>query len=83
MSAGVPVVATDIAGTRDLVVEGETGYLVPLGDRAALARATRRILDNRDLAQQLGASARHRMATEFSLEAMIENYTKLYEEILA
>ena len=83
MSAGVPVVATDIAGTRDLVVEGETGYLVPLGDRAALARATRRILDNRDLAQQLGASARHRMATEFSLESMIESYTKLYEEILA
>ena len=38
MSHGVPVVATDIPGNRDLVVPGETGYLVPVGDRAGFAR---------------------------------------------
>ena len=82
MSAGVPVVATDIPGSRDLVVEGETGYLVPVGDRAALARAAQRIIDNRELAEQLGQASRWRMATEFSLAAMIESYARLYGEVL-
>ena len=82
MSAGVPVVATDIPGTRDLVVEGQTGYLVPVGDRAALARAAQRIIDNRNLATQLGQAARHRMAAEFSLAAMIDRYAELYAEVL-
>lgn len=82
MSAGVPIVATDIPGTRDLVVEGETGYLVPVGDRAALARAAQRIIDNPDLAEQLGQAARRRMADEFSLDKMIDSYATLYEEVL-
>ena len=82
MSAGVPVVGTDIAGTRDLIVEGETGYLVPVGDRAALARAAQRIIDNPDLAQRLGQAARRRMATEFSVEKMVESYARLYDEVL-
>lgn len=82
MAAGVPVVATDISGNRDLVVEGQTGYLVPLGDCAAIARATRRILDDAELAMRLGAAARERIAAEFSLEKMLDAYTRLYRELL-
>ncbi len=46
MAAGVPVVATDIPGTRELVLPGVTGYLVPVGDRAAFAKYTERLLND-------------------------------------
>ncbi len=82
MSAGVPVVGTDIAGTRDLIVEDETGYLVPVGDRAALARAAQRVIDNPQLGERLGQASRQRMATQFSVEKMIESYATLYDEVL-
>ena len=83
MAAGVPVVATDIPGTSDLVVHGRTGYLFPTGDRAALARHTNRLLNDPALAKQLGASARQRMLEQFSVEAMVRRYTELYRELLA
>lgn len=82
MSAGVPVVATDIPGTRDLVLHDETGFLVPVGDRAAFARYTERILNDADLARRLGAAARERMLREFSVERMVERHVALYRELL-
>jgi glycosyltransferase involved in cell wall biosynthesis len=81
MSAGVPVVATDIAGNRDLVVPGETGYLVPVGDRAAFTAQTHRLLGDRGLAERLGAAGRQRMLAEFSVERMIERHRVLYSEL--
>ena len=81
MSAGVPVVATDIAGNRDLVVHGETGYLVPVGDRAAFTRKTHHLLDDPQLARQLGEAGRRRMLAEFTIEQMIERHARLYHEL--
>lgn len=83
MSAGVPVVATDIPGTRDLVVDGETGYLVPIGNGPAFARQTERILTDPALARRLGDAARERMHREFSVERMVERHAALYRELLA
>ncbi len=60
MAAGVPVVATDIPGTRELVIPGATGYLVPVGDRAGFAKHTQRLLDDPALAARLSAAARDR-----------------------
>ncbi|MBX3415900.1 MAG: glycosyltransferase [Pirellulales bacterium] len=82
MSAGVPVVATDIAGTRDLVVPGETGYLVPVGDCAAFARHTDRLFNEVELARRLGSAGRARMLREFSVERMVERHIALYRELL-
>ncbi|MBI2823384.1 MAG: glycosyltransferase [Planctomycetia bacterium] len=82
MSQGVPVVATDIPGNRDLVVPGETGYLVPVGDRAGIARNTNRLLDNADLARQLGEAGRKRVLSEFTVEKMIARHAELYRELL-
>ena len=82
MAAGVPVVASDIPGTRDLVVPGETGYLVPLGDRAGITRYTNRLLDDPALAARLGQAARQRVQSEFSVEKMIQGYVELYRTIL-
>ncbi|MFV2068123.1 MAG: glycosyltransferase, partial [Pirellulales bacterium] len=64
MAAGVPVVATDIPGCRDLVVPGETGFLVPIGDRAGRARATIDILEDPQLAGRMGDAARERVLRE-------------------
>jgi len=83
MAAGVPVVATDIAGNRSLVVHGETGYLVPVGDRAAFAKMTNPLLDDPDLRQRLGAAARRRAAAHFSVEAMVSRYAAFYERLAA
>lgn len=82
MAAGVPVVATDIPGTRDLVVPGETGYLVPVGDRAGFARMTQKILNDPDLAAQLGAAGRQRVVSEFTVARMIERYIELYQSLV-
>jgi len=82
LSAGVPVVATDVPGTRDLVVDGQTGYLFPVGNRAMLAKHTNRILDDADLARRLGDAARRRMAEEFTVDKMVGAYAALYRKIL-
>ena len=82
MASGVPVVATDIPGTRDLVVPQLTGYLVPVGDRAGLAKYTNRILDNPKLAGQLGQAGRERMTSEFGAEKMIARHAQLYRSLL-
>jgi glycosyltransferase involved in cell wall biosynthesis len=78
MSAGVPVVATDIPGNRDLVVPGQTGYLVPVGDRAAFTRHTHEILSDASLARRLGDAGRKRMLAEFTIEQMVERHLQLY-----
>jgi glycosyltransferase involved in cell wall biosynthesis len=82
MAFGVPVVATDIAGCRDLVVPERTGYLVPVGNRPMFARCTQRILEDAALAQRLGSAARRRIAEHFTLEQMIQRHDDLYHEIL-
>ncbi len=78
MQASVPVVASDIPGNRDLVVDGETGMLVKLGDAADFARKTLMILDDRDRALALGKAAKQRIATEFTVEKMVKGHADLY-----
>lgn len=81
MSAGVPVVASDIAGNRDLVVPGETGFLFPVGDRAELARYTRELLENPEMARRMGLAGQVRIRDCFSVEKMISSYAALYEQV--
>jgi glycosyltransferase involved in cell wall biosynthesis len=83
MAAGVPVVATDIPGTRELVLPEVTGYLVPVGNRAALAKYAERLLNDPALAARLGEAARERAQSEFSVRKMIDRHVELYRELLA
>lgn len=81
MSMGVPVVASDVAVNRELVVEGQTGYLIPIGSRsgrAARARWTDRIFSQSTEASQLSAASRRRALEKFSVDAMVEGYVSLY-----
>ncbi len=82
MSHGLPVVASDIAGNRDLVVDQETGYLFPVGDRATLARVTNQLLDDPARARALGQTGRARIAQHFSVAQMVQRHQALYQSLL-
>ena len=83
MAAGVPVVATELSGIPELVVDGETGLLVPPGRPDALEAAMRRLLDDAELRSQLARRAREHVAERFSLASETERLAALFEESLA
>jgi len=82
MAVGVPVVATDVKGTREAVVDGETGFLVPLGDEQALADRMSRLFDSAELRRELGGKAVERAQAEFDEQAVTERLVDIYRHAL-
>lgn len=82
MTAGLPVVASDIPGNRELVVDDVTGFLVPVGDRGEYARRMNVLLNDPVRARSMGAAGCVRMRDEFSVAKMIERYATLYRELI-
>ena len=80
MAAGVPIVATRVGGTPEVVDHGVTGLLVPPQDPAALADAILTLLADTRLADRMSRSARMRAEQEFDLRAMTASYEALYDE---
>lgn len=78
MAAGLPVVATDVSGTRGVVVDGETGLLVPPGDAVALSRAIATLLDNPGRAAQMGSAGRRRVDGLFSARKQAADHLSLF-----
>jgi len=83
MALGRPVVTTSAGGSDEVVVDGESGLVVPPRDPRALAGAVERVLADRDLAQRLGEAAVRRVRDNFSLEAMLRGLEALYTAELA
>ncbi|AMO37470.1 TIGR03088 family PEP-CTERM/XrtA system glycosyltransferase [Thauera humireducens] len=82
MASGLPVVATYVGGNAELVVEGETGALVPAENPDAMAQALLRYTSDAALRQRHGASGRQRVEQNFSIDNMVTRYTQLYESLL-
>lgn len=82
MAAGVPVVATAVGGTKELIKAGETGYLVPPADPDALAERITFALENDGERMRIATSARHFINAEFGMRRMVESVEKLYDELL-
>jgi glycosyltransferase involved in cell wall biosynthesis len=82
MAMSLPVVATRISGSEDVVVDGETGLLVPPGDVAALAQALSELLAAPACAAVMGERARQRVIEVCSLEQVTTAYIHLYEDLL-
>ena len=82
MASGLPVVATDVGGNAELVVEGETGALVPAQDPHAMAQALLRYTADAALRQSHGGAGRQRVERSFSIDNMVERYTRLYQSLL-
>ena len=78
MACGVPVVASDIPGTRDLVIHDLTGLLYPLGDVGNLTRITGQLLREPERRAAMGAAAKNRIAEHFSLTSMVSQHAELY-----
>jgi glycosyltransferase involved in cell wall biosynthesis len=83
MAAGVPVVASDIDGVREMIVHGERGLLFPVGDERRLAAHLRRLMDDPDLAQWLAANARQWVDDQgLTWENAARRYAVLYHDVI-
>ena len=80
MASARPVVATAVGGNPELVVDRETGLLVPPHDPPAMAAAIMKLLRDTELCRQMGWLGRQRVEEKFSLEVMVQNYANIYLE---
>jgi glycosyltransferase involved in cell wall biosynthesis len=78
-AAGKPTIASRIGGLQDSVVDGETGFLVPPGDRPALAQAMRRLIGDPELREHMGAAANARQAELYTPDTVVPQYEQAYE----
>jgi sugar transferase (PEP-CTERM/EpsH1 system associated) len=78
MASGVPVVSTKVGGADELVVDGETGTLVPAGDVAGLCEALQRLVIERARRRAMGAAGQARVRAAFSVDAMVSAYQQCY-----
>ena len=82
MVAEKPVIATDGGGAKEIVVNGNTGLLVPMGDVAAMAEAILFLLDNPETAREMGRRGRQRANELFSIERTARKIESVYDDIL-
>src|SRR5499426_4125730 len=80
MAAGAPVVATAVGGTPELVIDDDTGFLVPPADADALARRILDALQNPEWSARRAAQGRRRVLDLFSMRRMVESVERLYDE---
>ncbi len=83
-ACGLPIVATDVPGTREAVADGQTGRLAAPGEAEALAAAmTATILDSPEERSAMGTRARERAIERFGLEAVLDRWERVYRELLS
>jgi glycosyltransferase involved in cell wall biosynthesis len=79
MACGVPTVATDVPGNREVLTDGETGLLCPAGDPTAFGTALRRLTGDADLRARLGRAARACAAQTYDISRTVEAHSRIYE----
>jgi N-acetyl-alpha-D-glucosaminyl L-malate synthase BshA len=82
MSCGLPVVATAVGGLPEVIVDGETGFLRPVGDVDAMAACVRRLLDDEPFRGRMAAAARRRAETQFRVEPAVDRYLAIYRRVI-
>lgn len=82
MACGLPVIATDIPGCRDLVENGINGYLAPVDDSAAFAARMEELFENPELRARLGSESIKIISGEFSMDSVAEKYIQMYESLI-
>jgi glycosyltransferase involved in cell wall biosynthesis len=82
MACGLPVVVSDCSSLPELIDHGKGGYLCPVGNVDMFAEKINFLAENPDLRKQMGEYNRAKVEMMFSLDQMIENYKKLFEETL-
>jgi len=82
MALGKPAVCTAVGDVPEVLLEGETGLLIPPGDPGALAEALARILSEPELAGRMAAGARSRFEGGYGVRNMVGAYENLFRELL-
>jgi len=82
MTAGVPVVATAVGGTKELITDGETGFLVPPADSAALAERITSALADKELSRRIALRGLDFVKDIFDINKMVESVEALYRELM-
>lgn len=82
MAAGLPVVATDVGGVREAVVEGESGFVVPSGDEELMAQRIIEVMQDPERARRMGQRGKQ-IVEKFSCEHHLANTLELYDELLS
>jgi glycosyltransferase involved in cell wall biosynthesis len=82
-ACGRPIVTTDVPGCRDVVRDAENGLLVPARDAASLAVALKRLIENPELRQRMGAQGRLIVQREFDVERVIAETLTVYRTLLS
>ena len=81
MALGRPIVASNIGGIPDLVVDGENGYLVPVGDVETLAARIRKLLDDPEKREEMGECGK-KIAIDYSANAMVQKIDRVYRKLV-
>jgi sugar transferase (PEP-CTERM/EpsH1 system associated) len=82
MASGLPVVATRVGGNPELVEDGVTGLLVPVGDVTALANALQTLIDDPAQCEQMAHAAVRRVQRDFDWERTVASYLQVYDDLL-
>jgi Glycosyltransferase len=82
MRAGLPVVATDVGGNAEAIVDGETGFIVPHEDPDSVAQALEIVIRDQALRVKMGKASRARYEQEFTFERMFQKTVRVYEEVI-
>ena len=82
MSCQVPVIATQVGGLPELVMEGETGYLVPLGDVEAMAARAWELLNDEEKRRSLAHNARQHAVEHFHIDQIVSQYEEYYRDVM-
>jgi N-acetyl-alpha-D-glucosaminyl L-malate synthase BshA len=82
MACGVPVVASNVGGLPEVVLDGEIGFLAPVGDVEEMARQVRRLLTDVTLHARMSRAARSRAEAHFQLEPAVDRYQAAYRRIV-
>ncbi len=79
---GRPVVTTDSVGCRDTVIDGKTGFIIPIKDSEALASKLKTLFDNVALRKKMGENARKYAEEKFSIEDVVQTHISIYNSLL-
>ena len=83
MASGLPIVGTRVGGNPELIEEGVTGTLVPRNDAESMARAMRVYTESAELCRRHGSEARSAVERRFGIDAMVNAYVAVYDQLLA
>jgi len=82
MRAGLPCIVSDVGGSREAIVEGKTGYVVPRGDVELVKKRIQTLVDDIEKRREMGEAAKKHFHNNFTFEIMFEKTYKVYEEVL-